>query len=83
MNADAPAVQDFYPEDVAHCYGCGRLNEAGLRLRTRWDGDEWPPQQAVLTRSRRAHLVYNEDGYSAIWRLDRRRAASINVGGGR
>lgn len=37
---DEPAIQDFYPEDVAHCYGCGRLNEVGLRLRTRWDGDE-------------------------------------------
>ena len=40
MPDDIPAVQDFYPEDTAHCYGCGRLNEVGLRLRTRWDGDE-------------------------------------------
>lgn len=40
MSADTPAIQDFYPDDVAHCYGCGRLNQAGLRLRTRWDGDE-------------------------------------------
>jgi acyl-coenzyme A thioesterase PaaI-like protein len=40
MNSDAPAVQDFYPDDVAHCYGCGRLNGHGLRLRTRWEGDE-------------------------------------------
>jgi len=37
---DSPAVQDFYPDDAAQCYGCGRLNEAGLHLRTRWDGDE-------------------------------------------
>ena len=34
------AFQDFYPENVAHCYGCGRLNEHGLRIRTFWDGDE-------------------------------------------
>ncbi len=34
------AVQDFYPDDVAHCYGCGRLNDAGHQLRTFWDGDE-------------------------------------------
>ncbi|MDP2959078.1 MAG: PaaI family thioesterase [Longimicrobiales bacterium] len=40
MSPDTPALQDFYPEDVAHCYGCGRLNGAGLRLRTRWDADE-------------------------------------------
>ena len=37
---DSPAVQDHYPDDVAHCYGCGRLNEQGLRLQTRWDGEE-------------------------------------------
>ena len=36
----APAVQDFYPDDVAHCYGCGRLNPHGLHLKTRWDGEE-------------------------------------------
>lgn len=34
------AVQDFYPDDAAHCYGCGRLNDAGYQLRTFWDGDE-------------------------------------------
>ena len=34
------AVQDFYPDDSAHCYGCGRLNPDGLQLKTRWDGEE-------------------------------------------
>ena len=34
------AVQDFYPDDHAHCYGCGRLNPHGLQLKTRWEGDE-------------------------------------------
>ena len=34
------AVQDFYPDDVAHCYGCGRLNSQGLHIRSDWDGDE-------------------------------------------
>ncbi len=38
MSSDA--VQDFYPDDLSHCYGCGRLNEKGLQLKTRWDGDE-------------------------------------------
>jgi acyl-coenzyme A thioesterase PaaI-like protein len=36
----APAVQDFYPDDFSHCYGCGRLNQHGLHVRTHWDGDE-------------------------------------------
>jgi len=31
-----PAIQDFYPDELAHCYGCGRLNEDGLRLRSFW-----------------------------------------------
>jgi acyl-coenzyme A thioesterase PaaI-like protein len=35
----ARAVQDFYPDDYAHCYGCGRLNAVGLHVRTLWDGE--------------------------------------------
>ena len=36
----SPVVQDFYPDDFAHCYGCGRLNARGLHVQTRWKGDE-------------------------------------------
>jgi acyl-coenzyme A thioesterase PaaI-like protein len=32
---EGPAVQDSYPDDVAHCYGCGRLNEVGHQIKTR------------------------------------------------
>lgn len=34
------AFQDYYPDQLAHCYGCGRLNEHGLQLKSYWDGDE-------------------------------------------
>lgn len=34
------AFQDFYPEKFSHCYGCGRLNEHGLMIKSYWDGDE-------------------------------------------
>jgi acyl-coenzyme A thioesterase PaaI-like protein len=34
------AVQDIYPDDVAHCYGCGRLNDEGLHIRSFWDGEQ-------------------------------------------
>jgi acyl-coenzyme A thioesterase PaaI-like protein len=34
------AFQDWYPDEVAHCYGCGRLNEHGLHIRSFWEGDE-------------------------------------------
>ena len=40
MQAKQKAFQDYYPEDVSHCYGCGRLNEHGLQLKSTWDGDE-------------------------------------------
>jgi acyl-coenzyme A thioesterase PaaI-like protein len=40
MPSAAPAIQDFYPEDFAHCYGCGRLNPDGLQLKSRWEGDD-------------------------------------------
>lgn len=33
------AVQDQYPESYAQCYGCGRLNEAGLHVRSHFDGE--------------------------------------------
>ncbi len=34
------AIQDYYPDQLSHCYGCGRLNEHGLQLKSRWEGDE-------------------------------------------
>ncbi|MFN4112256.1 MAG: PaaI family thioesterase, partial [Ignavibacteria bacterium] len=37
---DQRAVQDFYPDDLSHCYGCGRLNEYGHQLKSYWDGEE-------------------------------------------
>jgi len=40
MESEKKAVQDFYPEDVAHCFGCGRLNPEGHRLKTVWEGDD-------------------------------------------
>jgi len=34
------AFQDYYPDELNHCYGCGRLNEQGLKLKSYWDGEE-------------------------------------------
>lgn len=33
------AFQDYYPDELSHCYGCGRLNEGGLKLKSYWDGE--------------------------------------------
>jgi len=34
------AFQDYYAEDVSHCYGCGRLNDEGLHIKSYWNGEE-------------------------------------------
>ena len=34
------AFQDYYPDSLAHCYGCGRLNPAGYQIKSYWQGDE-------------------------------------------
>ena len=34
------AFQDYYPDYFSHCYGCGRLNDAGLKIKSYWDGEE-------------------------------------------
>ena len=34
------AFQDYYPDEFAHCFGCGRLNKEGLHIKSHWDGDE-------------------------------------------
>ena len=36
----AKAFQDYYPDELSHCYGCGRLNDYGHQLKSYWDGDE-------------------------------------------
>ncbi len=32
--------QDYYPDNYSYCYGCGRLNEKGMHIKSYWDGDE-------------------------------------------
>lgn len=34
------AFQDYYPDQLSYCYGCGRLNDFGLQIKSYWDGDE-------------------------------------------
>jgi acyl-coenzyme A thioesterase PaaI-like protein len=36
----ATAIQDLYADELSICYGCGRNNEAGLQLKSYWDGEE-------------------------------------------
>jgi hypothetical protein len=34
------AFQDYYPDHMAHCYGCGSMNEHGHQIKSFWDGQE-------------------------------------------
>jgi acyl-coenzyme A thioesterase PaaI-like protein len=35
-----PAIQDLYPDDFAHCFGCGRHNTHGHQLKSFVDGED-------------------------------------------
>lgn len=34
------SFQDYYPDNLAHCFGCGRLNKVGHQIKSFWDGEE-------------------------------------------
>ena len=34
------AFQDYYPDDLSCCYGCRKLNNKGLQIKSYWDGEE-------------------------------------------
>jgi acyl-coenzyme A thioesterase PaaI-like protein len=34
------AFQDYYPDNVAQCYGCGSQNHHGHQIKTHWEGEE-------------------------------------------
>lgn len=34
------SFQDHYPDEYAICYGCGRLNDHGLKIKSYWEGGE-------------------------------------------
>jgi acyl-coenzyme A thioesterase PaaI-like protein len=40
IKMEQKAFQDYYPDQLSYCYGCGRLNEHGLQIKSYWDGDE-------------------------------------------
>ncbi len=39
MKLEKP-IQDYYPDELSYCYGCGRLNEHGLHIQSFWDGEK-------------------------------------------
>ena len=33
------AFQDYYPEELSYCYGCGKNNTDGYQIKSYWEGD--------------------------------------------
>jgi acyl-coenzyme A thioesterase PaaI-like protein len=40
MDRQIFAIQDFYPDDFAHCFGCGRSNPSGHQLKSYSEGSQ-------------------------------------------
>ncbi|MHA2393075.1 MAG: PaaI family thioesterase [Promethearchaeota archaeon] len=34
------AIQDYYSDQMSHCYGCGRLNDLGMKIKSFWNEEE-------------------------------------------
>ncbi|HEC39324.1 hypothetical protein LCGC14_0587430 [marine sediment metagenome] len=34
------AIQDYYTDSMSHCYGCGRLNDVGMKIKSFWVDEE-------------------------------------------
>ena len=56
------AFQDCYPEELSHCYGCGKNNEDGHQLKSFWQHVD---EQELLKSTTVAHFTPNEV-YTAI-----------------
>ena len=56
------AIQDCYPDDLSHCYGCGRLNEHGLKLKSYYDGNE----AVAVFEPRPYHIAIPEYVYGGL-----------------
>jgi acyl-coenzyme A thioesterase PaaI-like protein len=49
--ADKP-FQHHYPDNLNHCYGCGRLNEHGHQIQSFWDGPKGEDGEESVCRFR-------------------------------
>jgi len=45
--------QDYYPDHMAQCYGCGRLNEQGYQIKSAWDENN--PDESIAYFTPKPH----------------------------
>lgn len=56
------AFQDYYPEEISHCYGCGKNNHEGHQLKSYWQNID---DKNLLASTTIAHCVPDKK-YTAI-----------------
>ena len=47
------SFQDYYPDHMAYCYGCGRLNKDGHQIKSFWDENN--PEESVAFFTPKPH----------------------------
>ena len=48
------AIQDFYSDQMSYCYGCGRLNDLGMKLKSFWNEEE---ESSIATYKPKSHYI--------------------------
>lgn len=48
------SFQDFYPDSLSYCYGCGTNNSHGLQIKSYWDGEE----SVTIFHPKEYHLAF-------------------------
>ncbi|MHA1453776.1 MAG: PaaI family thioesterase [Promethearchaeota archaeon] len=61
-NSEKNAIQDLFPEEGTHCFGCGRNNPNGLQIKTFCEGEEC----ICKFTPRPHHMAYPEVGCGGI-----------------
>lgn len=86
---DKQRIQDFYPQDVHGCFGCGLRNSDGMHVASYQEGDEvvtlWHPHQHMHLRGAAnvlhggvtAAMIDEVAGAAAFVQLHRNKGVSL------
>jgi acyl-coenzyme A thioesterase PaaI-like protein len=58
------AFQDYYPDKMGICYGCGRLNEKGLQIKSYWS--ESGEESVCYFKPRPEHTAFKGFVYGGL-----------------
>jgi len=58
------AFQDYYPDKFSLCYGCGRLNDKGLQIKSYWDENK--QDSICIFTPRPEHTAFKGFAYGGL-----------------